>query len=410
MTVSRPKLLVLFARYTDTLSYYDDWQEAFAESNLFDTDTRDIMRPETAPELKRRIREYDSVVLLHSTNADSVAALQRVAGILAERRGRLLSFVGNEVNLPGCFIADKLAVLKKIGPDFVATQLPLAAGEYLYGDLSGSRVVEIPHALNPNRFKPLIPQADRPVDIGARSYKYLPALGDKERNAIIEFFQNPARVSGLTVDIQTSAQSRLTPAEWAAFLNRCKATVATEAGSYYLEKDDHTVRRIMAYVQTEKAEGLQSFYSRLRTGCLKRAVPAPIRKWIMRLVESSRIEQQHRELVSTRDERITFEDIHHRFFRGYANPISGKCISSRHFDAAGTKTVQIMFPGAFNGILRADEHYIALQRDFSNAADVLARLRDPDYRCKMTDRTYAYICAQHTYAHRIHRVYELLAA
>jgi len=69
-----------------------------------------------------------------------------------------------------------------------------------------------------------------------------------------------------------------------------------------------------------------------------------------------------------------------------------------------------MFPGAFNGILRADEHYIALQRDFSNAADVLARLRDPDYRCKMTDRTYAYICAQHTYAHRIHRVYELLAA
>jgi hypothetical protein len=133
----------LFARYTDTLSYYDDWQEAFAESNLFDTDTRDIMRPETRLRTETahsRIRHVWFCCIPRMRIV--VAALQRVAGISGGAARRLLSFVGNEVNLPGCFIADKLAVLQKIGPDFVATQLPLAAGEYLYGDLSGSRLVE----------------------------------------------------------------------------------------------------------------------------------------------------------------------------------------------------------------------------------------------------------------------------
>ena len=89
------------------------------------------------------------------------------------------------------------------------------------------------------------------------------------------------------------------------------------------------------------------------------------------------------------------------FFKGYKNAISGKVISSRHYDAIGTKTRQIMFPGRFNDILRADEHYISLGRDFKNIDDVLGRFCDLDYRRNMVDITYEYVMDQHTHQHRI---------
>jgi spore maturation protein CgeB len=99
--------------------------------------------------------------------------------------------------------------------------------------------------------------------------------------------------------------------------------------------------------------------------------------------------------------KATFEEVFQIFFADYKNPISGKCIASRHFDAIGTKTCQIMFPGRFNDILKADEHYIALNRDFSNINNVLERFLDHSYRQRMVDRAYEYAMDCHTHRHRI---------
>lgn len=101
-------------------------------------------------------------------------------------------------------------------------------------------------------------------------------------------------------------------------------------------------------------------------------------------------------------EALDFETIYQRFFKDTPkSPESGKCISSRHFDTIGAKTCQIMFPGRFNDILKADEHYIALAPDFSNIDDVLARFRDPTFRQAMADRSYEYVRDQHSYTHRL---------
>jgi hypothetical protein len=320
----------------------------------------------------------------------------------------LLSFVGNEVNLPGCFIQDKIEVLREIEPDFIATQLSLEAGQYLYGDLKRSRVVAIPHALNPARYHPDIPQNRRPVDIGARTYKYIAAMGDRERNQIVEYFQNPRFAKELVVDIRTDPQSRFDAAGWAAFLNSAKATISTEAGSFFLERDDATVRRIMEYARTVGRSRGQVCYDRVRSGFLKKVLPRFVRSAVMKLVESSGAETSYRAVASLTDERISFDDIFERFFKAYSSPVSGKCISSRHFDAAGTNTLQIMFPGRFNGILDADVHYLALRRDFSNIEDVLARLRDAEFRRGMTDRTYEHVLTHHTYSKRMEAIRSLL--
>jgi hypothetical protein len=60
-----------------------------------------------------------------------------------------------------------------------------------------------------------------------------------------------------------------------------------------------------------------------------------------------------------------------------------------------------MFRGRFNDLLEADVHYIALERDFSNADDAVRRFKDRGYRDAMTARAYDYAMAGHTLEHRI---------
>lgn len=392
--------LVLYADTCNTLSYFDDWKHAFETSADFRAETVNICLPGSARNIAQRIGDYELIVLLHSAHGHSLQYLRPLLPVLLRRQTRLLSFVDNEVNLVRDCLSDKIAFLHKARADFVATQLPLAAGRHLYAGLPHARVLAVPHALNPERFRPAVPQADRPVDIGVRSYEYFVLMGDIERNQIIDYFARTAFDPPLRLDISTAGAARLTPDGWAAFLNRCKGTVATEAGTYYLESDDATIRKIVAYVQ-QKQGGHQALYNRIRHQAIRRWLPDPLRRGLRALLGRTGIEQSYRQASQFSNELVTFEEIFDRFYKDYPRPVSGKCISSRHFDAAGTKTVQIMFPGDYNGILKADVHYLALARDFSNIADVLGRFRDDSFRARMADETYDYILSAHTHAHRL---------
>src|SRR6185312_764494 len=144
---SRIRLLVLHADYTDRLSYYDDWLDAFTSSELFSVVSVDIVSSGARAGIRAALEDVDAIVLLHSTNGDTTAYLEPHVAMLADRRQPLLTFVGNEVNLPGSPISDKRNVFARLRPQWVATQLLLEAGEYLFGDVA-DHVVSIPHALN----------------------------------------------------------------------------------------------------------------------------------------------------------------------------------------------------------------------------------------------------------------------
>ncbi len=104
------------------------------------------------------------------------------------------------------------------------------------------------------------------------------------------------------------------------------------------------------------------------------------------------------------------DDILKTFFADYQRPpVYSKAISSRHFDAIGTKTVQVMLPGRYNDILRPDVHFIELKRDYSNIDDVMKRFHDLEYRTKMVDTAYEYVLAEHTHRHRIKQVSDIAA-
>lgn len=403
MRESQIKTLVLYAQYTTRLSYYDDWIDAFQEAPEFDATILNICRSQDPQQVGKTIKEYDAIILLHSTNGDTLEYIEPYRTILQDRKIPLLSFVGNEVNLPGSPISAKREFLKAIQADYIATQLLPEAGEYLFGDCSTKKVVSIPHALNPRVFKPERIHPAREVDVGVRSARYVAYLGDNDRNRLIERVVINGAERQLRLDIDTT--KRLIRSGWAQFLNQCKGTVATEAGSWYLERDDHTVNAIRAWaVEHARKRGIViPIDSPLRT--IGHKLPWFLRAVLRKILRKGPV--VHEANVS---EKLNFEEVYEQFFKDKPRaPVYGKCISSRHFDAIGTKTCQIMIKGRFNNILAADVDYIPVSPDLSNIDEALRKFRDEDFRSAIVDQAYDHALNGHTYRHRTKQIAELLS-
>ena len=401
MNESKIFLLVLHAQYTSKLSYFDDWLDAIEEAPEFVTTALNIIDPHSRALAATLIREAELTIILHSANGDTLKYLNSYKDLLQRRTGKLLSFVGNEVNLPGIPMGPKIAFLREVEADFIATQLLLKAGQWLYAACDRSHIVSIPHALNVNVFRPEVSLADRPIDIGTRARRYNLFLGDDDRNRITDFFANSRFDPPLRVDIAAESDRRFDRSGWSGFLNRCKGTVATEAGTMSLERDDRTVEAIRAYLASRRNDRFL-----VRTDSpwrkLARLLPASVRAKIWRLARGVLVDE------ATIATPALATEIHERFFKNAAKPpIYSKCISSRHFDAIGTQTCQIMFPGRFNDILRPEEHYIPLKSDFSDVDEALRKFRDTSLRQAIVRRSYEYVMDQHTYRHRVRDIVRL---
>ena len=386
------KTLVLTLEYPTRSSYYEDWRDAFRQSPLFDATVRNIFHLSVRRQARREIAGFELVVVLHSCTADTLDYVEDLTSALQARRGLLVSFVGNEVNLPWVPLGDKIRWLRQVAPDVIATQLLAEAGTWLYAEV-GARVVAVPHALNPAAFQPRRPQSERSIDVGARAYRYLAHLGDDDRNRLHDYFAANRFMPKLAIDF--NFDHRLERQGWADFLNRCKATISTEAGSFYLERDDKTVMAIRDYV-AKAARGIV-----LRADAtlprLARGLPYAVKSVLRRVLRGPLLSYE-----AVNAEHLDFAEIYRLFFAGRAKaPVYGKVISSRHFDAIGCKTLQIMFPGRYNDILVAGEHYLALAPDFANIAEVLDVLRSTPARQRIVERAYEHVMAQHTYTHRL---------
>jgi len=337
----------------DALSYAVDWREAIAGSPELDVELCNINNLLHFGRCLRHLNQYDLIMVSHAAAGDDMGMLLRVAALFDRRRAPVVVFIGNEYDL----LTDKIRFIRQTGAEFVCTQLPIEAGRYLYAEAAGAQIIEMPHALNPANFYPA-PETPRDIDIGFAGDIYWPFLGDRERTDVIEWFERHGAARGLRCDIR---KSRLPRREWNLFLNRCKALVGAESGTYYLNE---------------------------RGGVLDRA----------------------RRYNLSENRAATFDEVHGRFYHGLPRCISGKCISSRHFEPIGTKTCQLLLEGNYNGILKADEHYIPVRRDLTNIDDAIERFRDADHRTRIAERAYDFVMAEHTYRHRVEKLLRTVTA
>jgi hypothetical protein len=269
-----------------------------------------------------------------------------------KRRGKLALFLGNEYGA----MQEKIQFAKDVRADFVASQLPAETAQWLYADCPASTILALPAGLNPGYYCPKA--GPRPIDLGFRGAKYDLTIGDQDRAQLVETLKQKGRDQGLTCDISYSQLSR---AQWAAFLQSSRGTVGAESGTNYLEKDGHLQNQVHAFLKSHPA--------------------------------------------------ATFDDVYTRFFQFCKSPLSGKAISSRHFEAIGTQTCQVLLEGQYNGILIEGKHYIGVKKDYSNADDALAQLRDETIRQRIVRDAYDYVMSKHTYTHRVqHLIDHVLAA
>jgi hypothetical protein len=384
---------ILTVEYPSRASYYQDWRDAIASHPGIDAETVNLFHAVGRRRAVTLSAEAELLVLLHACTADTLDYVEPIAGALAARRGKLVAFVGNELNLPWAPMAAKIRWLKQASPDIIATQLLAEAGAWLYAE-TGARVVALPHALNPAAFRPGPPTASRPIEIGGRSFRYSPYLGDDDRNRLFDAFAALRLDPPLKADL--SHEHRFDRDGWAAFLARCQGTIATEAGGWFLERDDRTVLAISAWLKARAAPGIEIPASG-PIARLGRMLPWRLKQMLQPLLSSGLVRQE-----ALAGAHFAWEAVRDEFFIGRARaPVYAKCISSRHFDAIGTGTVQIMFPGRFNDILRPHQHYLPLAEDLSDLRDVMERFRDPTLRARIADAALVHVLAAHTYRHRV---------
>ena len=79
---------------------------------------------------------------------------------------------------------------------------------------------------------------------------------------------------------------------------------------------------------------------------------------------------------------LVFEDAEfNKFYKSYFESLKKpkiyfKCISSRNFDAIGTKTAQILLEGKYNNLLKPNIHYFSLKKDYSNFDEIIELIKN----------------------------------
>lgn len=299
----------------------------------------------------------DAIVLLHSVFSNAQLLAGRMLDRLAARPEPKVFFIGNEYKL----MPDKMAFCDALHVSLLVSQSSSPAIHRLYRERLNCAVVGIPNTgLDAQLFQPTCARAGRPIDLGYRSERSPAYLGHAEREDITEYFRSHAQRHGVTVDLSLESRDRFDEPGWAAFLNRCKGQLGTEAGGDYFDLTDRTRLAVIEY------------------------------------------ELAHPD--------ATFGDVFAHCFRPGAGHVPLRILSGRNVEAAGTRTVQILFDGHYDGYFKPDEHYIALRKDFSNVDEVIRKFKDPSFSDHVADNAYRLVSSELTYTALIDRFETALAA
>lgn len=173
----------------------------------------------------------------------------------------------------------------------------------------------------------------QPINFGRLAY---------EKRKIGDDFANLRQTQDLALDISSRWEDRLGSGTWLEFLASCKATLGVESGASVFDLDGDLASRCTAAVKKY----------------------GPIRE------DAEYAEQFLNELAEI-EGKINYNQI-----------------SPRHFEAAATRTLQIMYPGEYSGIFKSGRHYVELARDYSNIEQVIELLRDEKRRQQIVECAY----------------------
>ena len=351
--MSKIKIALLHTQLEKSTAYYNDWVDAFSNNNDIDIDIYICNRMSILDNFRLINKKYKFVVMLPSTSSNGFRLPRLLKyGLLKFSPSKIVLFMGNEYKQT----LERINFVRSHKVEYIVSQLPQDTAEWLYND-TNSTVISLPPGLNEKTFKVKKSFNERSIDVGTRFHEAPFFLGSKDRLKTLDF----AKIieNDFNTDVEMIVGYELLGDAWVDFLNNCKYTIASEAGSSYLERDDKTRKLVRKYLDINPD--------------------------------------------------ATFEDIFNKFHKNYSRKrVSGQCISPRHFEAIGTKTCQILIEGRYNDILTPNVHYIELKKDFSNIEEVIEKLRNEKLRNEIVENAYNYVMQNHTYKHRVEKLLKLI--
>ena len=185
------------------------------------------------------------------------------------------------------------------------------------------------------------PFEERRIDVGYRARKLPAWLGRaaQEKWTIGERFAADAKRYGLTCDISSREADRLYGEAWIDFLGNCRAVLGSESAISAFDFDGTLKSRVETFEREHPEASFKDVQTRLLQG----------------------IDEQHGAI---------------------------RVISPRIFEAAALKTLMILYPGSYSGVLEPWRHYVPLERDHGNMDEVVAALRDHAKVMKITEQCY----------------------
>lgn len=184
------------------------------------------------------------------------------------------------------------------------------------------------------------PISERPLDIVYRGRDLPFKLGrmGQEKRAIGEKMRALSCVHGLRIDIASTEDSRIYGKSWTEFLMSGRATLGVEGGASIFDFDDNIEPAIESYLKENP--------------------------------------------------KADFEDVWSAVLAPHEGNVEHRTITPKLLEAICAKTALVLYPGRYRGLLEAGRHYIALERDGTNAEEVVGRIRDTAFLQELVDRAY----------------------
>jgi hypothetical protein len=344
------RLLIAYSNLCTHVTTTREYLEAFARHSSWDVGYVNVTR---GAELRFDLNDFDAV--LHSYCArviyeDYVSPSYKEA--LKGFRGLRVFAVQDEYDRTN-LLRD---AIQELGFHIVLTCVPQGSIEYVYPSamfpntefitvLTGY-VPEAVGAQNACR----VPLRDRATVIGYRGRD----LGLRYGRLGIDKFEIGRRMReicearGITHDIEWAADKRIYGDAWHQFIRSCRTMLGSESGSNVFDFDGS-------------------------------------------------IEQRYERLASQgmvdRESLLAYTDVRE-------SEIDMGQISPRVFEAAAQWTPMILFKGRYSGVIRPGEHYIELEKDFSDVDEVLHQTEDLDALEAMASRAHDHLIKSGTFSQR----------
>ena len=194
--------------------------------------------------------------------------------------------------------------------------------------------------------------SNRKIDVGYRGSPYSPKYGRLvyDKKQIGEDFKIHTINKGLKTDISSEWKDRIYGDKWFDFILDCKAVLGIDSGVSIVDIDGSIEKGLDIFLKSKK--------------------------------------------------KATDEDIL-EYLSEYEDKLTYKVIAPRHFEAAACLTLQVMYESEFQGIFKANEHYVVLNRDYSNIDEVVDKILDKKERKRVTENAFRDIIQNEEYSFKM---------